>query len=69
MKIERKKNFTFLPRVKREEPVFGNEGVYKFFKKTFSFYFNKKKTHFNILKNLSHNSVHPWLRISNSSSN
>ena len=43
MKIERKKNFTFLPRVKREEPVFGNEGVYKFFKKTFSFYFNKKK--------------------------
>ena len=28
MKIERKKKFTFLPRVKREEPVFGNEGVY-----------------------------------------
>ena len=69
MKIERKKNFTFLPRVKREEPVFGNEGVYKFFKKKHFLSISTKKTHFNILKNLSHNSVHPWLRISNSSSN
>lgn len=43
MKIERKKKFTFLPRVKREEPVFGNEGVYKFFKKNIFFLFQQKK--------------------------
>ena len=42
MKIERKKKISFLPRVKREEPVFGNKGVYKFFLKKHVLSISKK---------------------------